>query len=263
MGRNVALPQGDIYPNGVPVGVINPLAQATAHIPGTFFKKSPGFESMRPGKHRLQKSFHGHGIHFTPHRFAQDMGAAGLPILVDTETAVHHADIAELPGSERLDDEGKTTRQEDRVLLAETGDMPTATESIAERHRHSVDLDGVRNLPSETKRFVRGVWLNPVDFLSDEVKKTPVKAVVMAGGITAIVYVIARDFERSYNRRKRRAGLAAAPAAAVETVGSTAATVVETPAKVVEKVADAVSQTAEAVADAVSGTTDAVADTTN
>lgn len=251
-GRNVAVPSGDLYPNGIPRTFADPVVQSTSHVPGTFFQESPGFESIRPGRNRLQKGYRGFGIHFTPQRYAEDVGQKGLPLMVETD-AVDSADIAELPGSERLDDAGKATAQEDRVLLAETGNAPTSLDTVAGRHAHTMDLDGIRD---EGQRWTRGLLLNPVDFLSDEYRRTPVKAVVIAGGIVSLVYVISRDFERSYNRRKRRAGIAAAPAAAVETTGTTAATVVETPVKVVKEVAEAVGDAAEdatkVVADAAS-----------
>lgn len=251
--RNAAIPSGDLYPNGVPRTLPNPAVQATTHVPGSYFQKSPGFETIRPGRHRLQKGFHGHGINFTPQRFAEDVGVDDLPLMVDEDTASKHADIAELPGSERLDDEGKTTAQEDRVYLAQHGEIDVATGTVEQRHRHTMDLDGIRD---ESVRWSSGLLRNPVDFISDEYAKTPVKAVIIASGIVAFVYVVSRDFERSYRRRKRRAGIAAAPAAAVETTGTTVAKVVEVPAKVVETVSDAVK-------DVVTDTTDAVADTTD
>lgn len=253
--RNVSVPSGDVYPNGVPVTRPDVFVQSTTHIGGSFFKSSPGFPSLRPGRHRLQKSYHGTGLHFTPQRFAEDVGQAGLPMLVEPD-AVDSADIAELPGSERLDDEGKTTA-DDRIYLAEGKDSEVAlTETVEERHSHTMDLDGIR---TESRRWTSGLLRNPVEFVSAEYGRTPVKAVVIASGIVAAVYVVARDFERSYNRRKRRAGIAAAPAAAVETSGSTAATVVEAPAKVVKEVAEAVSEGAEAVAEGLEDSSTAVA----
>lgn len=259
--NNVAIPQGTVYPNGVQPGTADRFVQSTLHVPGSLFRSSPGFHTVRPGRHRLQAAYKGHGIWFTPHRFAEDVGQGNSPLMVEAD-AYHHADVAELPGSERLDDEGKTTAQKDRMYVAQDDNMPAATHdsSVAENHRHTIDLDGVRTIPGEVTRYGRGLLLNPVSFLSGEYKRTPVKAIVLAGAIVTAVYVVSRDLERSYNRRKRRAGLAAAPAAAVETTGTTAAKVIETPAKVVEEVAEAVTEGAEAVADGITGTTNTVAD---
>lgn len=254
--RHIAIPQGDIYPMGVARVEPDPSVQSTVHVGGSFFQESPGFETIRPGRHRIQKGYRGFGIHFTPHRFAEDIGQAGLPLVVDSD-AVDAADIAELPGSERLDDEGKATREEDRILLAETGDAKVASGTVEERHAHTVDLDGVR---TESRRWTTGLLRNPVDFLSDEFERTPIKAVLIAGGIVSAVYVISRDFERSYGRRKRRAGLAAAPAATVETAGTTTAKVVTTPATIVKEVAEGVKETAEAVAETVEDATKVTAD---
>lgn len=252
--KSVAIPSGSIYPEGIGVTRPDGAVQSTTHIPGSFFQKSPGIVSMRPGKHRLQKGFHGHGIHFTPQRFAEDIGAEGLPLMVDPATASKHADIAELPGSERLDDEGAATREEDRILLAESDDLPTATKSVEARHAHSVDLTGVR---TESRRWGQGLLHNPVNFLSSEYRRTPVKAVAIAGLIVTAVNLVAREFERSYNRRKRSAGIAAAPVAATETVGATAATVVATPTKVVKEVAQGADEVAQAVAETIEDATGA------
>lgn len=254
--KSVAIPSGSVYPNGIGVTRPDGAVQSTAHIPGSFFQKSPGLASMRPGRHRLQKGYSGHGIHFTPQRFAEDMGAEGLPLMVDPATAGKHADIAELPGSERLDDDGAATREEDRVLLAESDDLPTATQSVEARHAHSMDLDGVR---TETRRWSQGLLRNPVDFLSSEYRRTPVKAVAIAGLIVTAVNLVSREFERSYNRRKRSAGIAAAPVAATETVGTTAATVVTAPAAVVKEVAQGVEEVAQAVGGTIEDATGAAA----
>lgn len=254
--RSIAIPSGDVYPNGVAQTRPDPAVQATTHVGGSFFQESPGFESIRPGRHRLQKGYRGFGIHFVPHRFAEDIGEGGLPLVVDAD-AVDAADIAELPGSERLDDEGKATAEEDRVLIAESGRAKVAPGSVEERHAHTMDLDGVR---TESRRWTTGLLKNPVDFLSDEFQRTPVKAVAIASLITAGVYVVTRDFERSFMRRKRRAGIAAAPAAAAETTGTTAATIIETPAKVVKEVASGVSEVAETVGETIEDATKTTAD---
>jgi len=216
--RNVAIPQGDIWPNGLQLDAPDSAVQSTAHIQGTFFKSSPGIPSIRIGKHRIQKTYHGLGHHFTPLRFAEDFGTKGLPTLV-SEKEASYGDVADLPGSGRLDDEGKTTAPEDRFYLAEHGDMPTGTESVQERHNPTLDLDGVR---TEAGRITRGFLRNPVDFLSGEYKKTPVKAIVMATGIVLAVNLLAGNVEREYKRRKRRSGAvgAAGGAAAAGTAGA-------------------------------------------
>lgn len=252
MGRNVAIPQGDVYPNGVPLGQTNLEVQRTVHVPGTFFQKSPGFASIRTGRHRLQKQFRT-GIHFVPHRFAEDVGTSERPLMVDPKEV---GDIADLPGSERLDDDGKTTAQEDRILLAEDETIEVAGKSVARRHAQTQDLWGIRNVDDEFKRYGRGLVRNPVEFLSDEFGRTPLKAVVMATAIVGVVYVISRDFERSINRRKRRSTVAATavavPAATVETAGTTVAQAAEAVSEGAEAVAEGVEQTTETVADAAS-----------
>lgn len=260
---NVAIPSGALFPNGVGIAVIDPAVQATTHRPGSFFQKSPGYQSVRPGRHRLQKGYRGIGINFTPHRFAEDLGQKDLPLMVDEDTASRHADIAELPGSERLDDEGKTTAQEDRILVATKGDAEVAAGTVEERHAHTMDVSGVRDHGKEIVRFSRGLLKNPVTFLSDEYQKTPVKAVVLAALITGAVFAFAGEIERNYNRRRRGRAFAAGAVggAVVETTGDKTAEVVETPGKAAEAVGDAVQKTTEAVGDAVEKTAEAVAET--
>lgn len=251
---NASIPQGDIYPNGLELDAPDRVVQTTTHVGGSFFKSSPGVPTIRSGRHRLQKNFHGLGIHFTPLRFAEDLGAAGLPLLIDERTP---GDVADLPGSERLDDEGKTTA-DDRVYLAEEGAAETSNESVGARHAHTADLDGIR---TETTRFARGLLRNPVDFLSDEYKKTPTKAVLMAAAICSGVYLLAREFEQSYNRRKRRSNsVAAAPAAAVEGTGGAAGAAAGGVGGVAAEIGEGIEEAVEAVAETIEDGTKAVAD---
>jgi hypothetical protein len=106
---NVAVPSGAVYPNGIEYDPADPVIQSTVRPEGTVFRSSPGYPSIRPGRFRYQASHHGQGIHFTPQRFAEDFGERGLPLMVDKTKAADFTDVADLPGSERLDDSGALT----------------------------------------------------------------------------------------------------------------------------------------------------------
>ena len=261
-GRNVAVPSGDIYPNGIYVSVPDPSVQATVHRAGTAFVKSPGFETVRIGRHKMQRGYHGGGIHFTPTRLAEDLGGIHGGInnaLVDVEAAKDHADIANVPGSELMDEHGHVS-QGNRILLAEEGAFKTEGDPNVARS-HEWDLGDVREIDDEFVRYGRGMLLNPVDFLSDEYEKTPVKAVVIAGIIVSIIYMVGTEFERSYRRRKRRTSAPqAAVGAAGATAGATAGTAIETPGEVVEEIGEGIAEATAAVAEAVEDVTGAIAD---
>lgn len=259
---NVAIPQGDIYPNGIQATALNPDVQATVRPVGHFFKKSPGYETIRPGRNRYQDAYHGQGIHFTPHRFAEDVGEYGsLPLMVDEETAVMHADIAELPGSERLDDAGKLTAEDAAqnrgVYMAEgTKAAPTGGRKLHTGNRTIADM-GDREPGRPISRAAYGMLRNPTDAFRDEYRDNPAVAVGVAGAIIGAIYYVSREFERGYRRRARAAAVgggvtgavapvAAAPAAAVDTAGAA----VSDAASVADQAATAAGDAAKAAASA-------------
>lgn len=249
-----AIPSGELFPNGILPSRVPAEVQATTMIPGSFFQPSSGFAGIRAGKNRFQDASRGWGYHFAPLLYAEDVGRSGHSLLVDPTSVEDDADVAELIGSGDLD------VQEMDVKLATPREPETAPDSVAERHRATLDLTGVRSIPGvlmdETRRIEvagRNIWHNPVKFISNEYQRTPLKAILLAAVITGGVYVVVRDFERSYRRRARRGVLGAAPAATVETTGSTAETIIETPVKAVAKVA-------QAAGDAVEGVTETVAE---
>lgn len=282
-GPNVALPQGDIYPNGITLVPPDPDVQATVRPEGGLFQKSAGYETIRSGKTRFQHS-HGAGIHFTPMRFAEDVGEYdSLPLLVDATTAVDHADLADLPGSGDLNDNGALTADQvaanEGVKMSETATMaPVAGEEVHAEHRSVPDM-GDREPGRPLTQGFHSLLRNPAGAFRDEYQKDPVIAVGVAGLIVGGVYFLAKEFERQFLNRNRSASrsggvsgavapVAAAPAAAVATSGGAvreAAQVASTAAteagKAASEAANAAGDVAEAAADAVEEVTDKVADT--
>jgi len=112
---------------------------------------------------------------------------------------------------------------------------------------------------------------NPIDAFRAEYAKNPAIALAAAAGLTGVVYMIARDFERSYRSRSRSAAsgggvvsdaapVAAAPAAAVDTSGNTVEKVADTAVAAGESVADAAGAVVETAAEAVEKVTETAAD---
>lgn len=281
MRPNVAIPQGDIYPNGVPVTPPNADVQATVRPAGTFFQKSPGYETIRPGKSVFQKGHHGLGIHFTPLRFAEDVQVMNnLPLLVDASTSADHTDIADLPGSEDLDAAGMLSPDavaaNKGVLMSEgTSAAPTGGKQM-HRGNHTLRDMGDREIGRPLSRFFNGVLHNPVGAFRDEYREDPVIAVGAAGLIVGLIYFISREMEGNYRRRSRGgngpvsgavAPVAAVPVAATDTAGSAikeSAEVANEAAtaagKAAEKAASAAGDVAEAAGDAVAEVAESVGD---
>lgn len=271
---NVAIAQGDFYPNGITPVVLNPDVQATVRPGGTFFRKSAGFEGIRPGKNRFQSAYHGLGINFTPMRFAEDVGEYdSLPLVVDEETSARHADIAELPGSGRLDDEGKLTADGTNggvKIGTSHRAAPTGGKELHAGNRTPIDMGDRSPSRPLSRAWAREVVTDPVRTFNSEYAEDPVKAVVIAGAIVGAIYYVTREFERSYRSRSARGGVAvigAAPAAAVATSGEAVkdATEVANQAATAaggaaQAAASAAGDAAEAAGKAAESVTDAVAD---
>lgn len=261
----VGIPSGAVYPDGLPLTEANPVIQASVRPEGSYFTKSAGYETIRPGKSRFQHN-KGMGIHFTASRYAEDLAMpATLPVMVDITTAPDHVDIADIPGSENLDMNGQAS-EEDRILVSEGNEMAPVGGAV--RHRGTKTLADMGD--REAHRPLSQVFHNladPVELFKQEYAKNPVMALGAAGVIVGVVYMVARDFERSYRSRSRsaRSGggvvtdaapVAAAPAAAVDTSGNVVEKAADTAAAAVESVADA----AGAVVETVGSTVEKVAD---
>lgn len=276
-GGNVAIPSGDIYPDGIPLVAANPDVQATVRPAGWMFRKSAGFETVRPGRTRFQDGFHGLGIHFTPMRYAEDLGeyqSGSLPLLVDKDKSYDHADIADLPGSDRLDDTGSLPARDAATnagpKLSEGNTFPTGSANVRESEglpRDMGDRDPSRPM---TRDFYNNALKNPIGLFRSEYQKDPLKSVAVAGAIVGIVYMVTRDFERAYRRRRGSSvvgSVGAVPAAATETAGATVADAAEVAnkaateaGKAASEAASAAGDVAKAAGDAVEKTTEAVAD---
>lgn len=267
---NVAIPSGAVYPDGLPLTEANPDVQASVRPEGSYFAKSVGYESIRPGRTLFQHN-KGQGIHFTVLRYAENVADPGsLPVMVDVTTAPDHVDVADLPGSGDLTIDGNLSDQEKRILMSESDSAAPVGGAV--RHR------GIKTLPDmgdrEPHRPLSQVFhglADPVALFRGEYAKNPLVAIGAAGAIVAVGYMIARDFERSYRSRNSsaRSGggivsdaapVAAAPAAAADTSGNVVVKAADAAASVVETAADATEAVVETAAEAVEKVTETAAD---
>jgi hypothetical protein len=205
------------------------------------------------------------GIHFTPQRFAEDVGEYDtLPLLVDAQTAADHADIADLPGSERLDDRGKLTAGDveanNGVKMAET--TQAAPQGSTTEHRGSKTLldMGDREPGRPMTREFYGLLRNPADAFRDEYAKNPLMAVGAAGVIVGAVYYVARELERNLRSRSRVAARGGGAAAAVAPVAAAPAAVADTAGGAVKDAAEVANQAATAAGDAAAAAASAAGD---
>lgn len=249
----VAIPAGTLYPSGLPVVVPREEVQATTRPQGGLFVSSAGFRTVRPGANRFQSGFHGLGIGFTPLRFAEDLSQydapGGIPAMVTQEQAQQHGDIADIPGSESLDSGGVSQDQESgRTLVAQGKGMPVH-DGVTDPHAplNTVpdmgDRSPGRPLTRQFYGFGRAFIRNPVSAFRSEYAQNHWVALAGASLILGGVYVVARDFERSYRGRRGRgvaSSAAAAPAAGVETAGREAARATEVAAEATAAAGEAV-----------------------
>lgn len=272
---NVSVPQGTLYPNGVGLVIPNADVQATVRPAGTMFRKSVGFESIRPGSSRFQDGHGGLGIHFTPHRYAEDVGqyqdVNGYPLMVEPGRT---ADVADLPNSDRLDDAGKLTAEDGNanrgVYITEGKGAPVGGNDVRESERVRPEM-GDREIGRPlTRSFWEGALRNPAGAFKSEYSDSPLVAVGVAGAIVGVVYMLSRDFERNYRSRRGSSAagaVAAAPAAAVATAGNQVKDAADVANDAATAAGDAAKAAASAAGDAASAAgkaaekvTDAVAD---
>lgn len=265
----VGIPSGAVYPDGLPLTEANPVIQASVRPEGSYFAKSAGYETIRPGRSRFQHN-KGMGIHFTALRYAEDVAMpASLPVMVDISTAPDHADIADLPGSENLTIDGQAS-EEDRVLLSEGNSMAPVGGAVRHRGTKTILDMGDREPHRPLSQIFHGMS-DPVELFRGEYARNPLVAIGAAGVIMGLAYMVARDFERSYRSRDRaaRSGggvvtdaapVAAAPAAAADTGGNVVVKAADSTVAVVEDAVEAVGATVEAAAKAVDDAAQTVAD---
>lgn len=268
---NVAIPSGDLFPNGIDVNLANPDVQATVRPMGWLFRPSAGYPTVRTGTHRIDLNHpQGNSIHFTPARFAEDLLHAtpggGPPAMVDVARAGDTADIADIPGSEYLDGEGKlpgALAAENRGPYVADSSGPAAGDVV--RHGGNVRRDMGDRDPGRpnTTAFYDRLAVNPVSMLRTEWQTNPLVAVLWGAALVAGGAMLVGNVERSYRGRSRGRGVAAtagaAPAAAAEGTGKSAAQATEAASTAVEAVATAAEKTVEAAGEAVEKTGEAVA----
>lgn len=267
---NVSVPQGTIFPDGVDASPANPVVQATVRPQGWFFRHSPGYETIRRGKTQLQHPG-GFGIHFAPIQLAENfLTGEGLVDTTDTYTA----DVADLPMSEDLDADGKLSAADVRanrgIYLADSDGAKTGILPHTERHQ-MVDMGDRDPGRPISRKTLDNYFRNPVNAFRDDYSENPWSAILVAGAIVGVVYMVSKDFEDAYRRRARGAGavgaVGAAPAAGVETAGEQvreAASVANSAAtaagEAAKEAAGAAGDAAEAAGKAAEEVADAVAD---
>lgn len=268
---NVAIPVGTIYPNGLPMTTPNPVIQQSVRPLGSFFAKSAGYATIRPGRSKFQDPKGYGGIQFTPARFAENLSMSKtLPILVDVSTAPDHVEIADIPGSVAIDVDGNLSDQEQRILAGNSDTSAPVGGMVQHRGSKTLPDMGDREPHRPLSQLAHGLS-NPVQLFRGEYQQNPLLAVGIAGGVIAIAYMIGRDFDRSYRTRSRSARrgggvlsdaapVAAAPAAAADTSGNVAVKAADAAAAVVETAADAVETVVETAASAVESVTETAAD---
>jgi hypothetical protein len=262
----VAIPQGTIYPDGLPLIAPDPGAQATVRPEGWFFRQSAGYHTIRPGGNRYDPNFFGPGIGFTPMRFAEDISAydtgKGLPPIVSQDDAFLHADISEIPGSGMLDSSGRISSADDvqanQGIFVGQGKRTPHHDGVSDIHlplftgHDEGDREPGRPL---TRMKWAQVLSNPLGAFREEYRHHPITAVgVAAAGIT-LAYMIGRDFENSYERRRGRGAVGAAAGAApaaTETAGTETSRATNVVAEVVEDTGKAVETVTSDIADAIS-----------
>jgi hypothetical protein len=191
---------------------------------------------------------------------------------VNPATASDIADIADLPGSEYLDDEGKLpgylASQNRGPYLA---DDPTRSPTGQAASGGTTLRDmGDRNPLRPLTRGFYGLAQNPVGMLRAEWQDSPGIAVLWAAGLLGVVYMLTNNVERSFRSRRGRglaATVGAAPAAAAagtgKSVGDTAEAAnaaLTNAGKAVETAVSAAGDAVQAAGDAVEKTADATAD---
>jgi hypothetical protein len=186
-----------------------------------------------------------------------------LPVMVDITTAPDHVDVADIPGSELVGPAGNLSDQEKRILLSESNSAAPVGGDVRHRGTKTLPDMGDREPHRPLSQIFHG-FSNPVEMFQSEYVKNPLVAVGAAGILIGAVYMVARDFERSYRSRKTAASkgggtvanaapVAAVPAAAADTSGNVAVKGADAVAATVEAGADAVENVTETAADAVTG----------
>lgn len=272
MEGSVAIPSGAVYPDGLDITTPDPTVQSSVRPEGTYFRRSVGYATIRPGRTRFQDN-KGRGIHFTPRRFAENVdNPQRLPLMVDATTAADHADIADIPGSENLTMDGQihpaSQASGQTVLMSEPADGPPSSTGKHMGLKTLPDM-GDREPHRPLSQIFHGLS-HPVELFKGEYSKDPLIALGGAALITAIAWSIGRDFERSYRTRERSASsgggisgtaapVAAAPAAVVDTAGNTVEKAAETAVEAVETVAEAAGNVVETAAETVENVTEQAA----
>lgn len=269
MFGNAAIPSGAVYPDGLDLTTADPFIQRSVRPEGSYFRRSAGYATIRPGRTRFQNN-KGRGIHFTPQRFAENVDQPHtLPLMVDSTTAEDHADVADLPGSENLTMDGNINPASGRtMLMSEPADSPPSSVGKHVGLRTLPDM-GDREPHRPLSQIFHGL-AHPVEMFKGEYAKDPLIAIGGAALITAVAWSIGRDFEQSYRSRERTASsgggvsgvaapVAAGPAAVVETAGEVVEQAASTAVAAVETVTEAAGEVVETAAETVEEVTDQAA----
>lgn len=263
----VAIPQGDIYPSGIPVVTPNAGVQSTVRPEKWLFHQSAGFHTIRPGRTKFQSGHYGPGHDFTPLRFAEDVSAfdnnKGLPPIVSQDDAFLHADLAEIPGSQFLTSDGRISSADD-VQANQGSKIGQGKETPHHDGRTDIhaplstvpDMGDRRADRPLTRQWLSAILHNPVGWFKDEWQTHPATAIAVAGVGISLAYMVGRDIDRQIDARRSNSGPAATAGAAAP---STVAAAGEQASRATDAAADAVKEAGEAVREATDAAADAVA----
>lgn len=259
VAANVAIAQGEIYPNGVDLSPANPDIQATVRPMGWLFQQSPGYPTVRQGPHKIDLAHpSGQSIHFTPVRLAEDLSQqsteSGPPAMIDVARASQTTDLADVPGSEFLDDEGRLPAWQAAgnmgPYLADSSGAPVS--DGVPRHGGNVGRDmGDR----EPERFLTAAWYdrlfrNPNVVLRDELRNDPVVTTIWAVIVVGAVGMFAGNVERALRGRRGRGVAATAGAVPAVAAEASTTTVKESATTVIKAAEESVKASEEVVKEA-------------
>lgn len=244
----VAIPQGDIYPSGLPVIPPDPNIQATSRPENWLFRQSAGFKTIRPGAHRYQDGYRGPGIGFTPMRFAEDISAYdnghGLPAIVDQDAAFEHADIADIPGSENLTSDGTLSEGYDGVKIGQGKEFHhhDGVSNIHAPHFTSPDMGDREPDRPLTRNWLDSILKNPVNAFRNEYATHPVTAILVASAGIAVAWNIGKEFERGAVRRGPASAAASTAGSTAQKGGNVASDLIQDAGNAVKSMADTVAE---------------------
>lgn len=223
--RNAStVPSGMLNPSGLAQDDVNAAVQSTTRPGGTLLQPSPGYDTIRLGKNRLQSN-RGFTGGFRPMTFAEDVGGTG-------------AALAVIPGDTAPIEASEWVGQGDGAVII--SDRPTeATSGFAEiLHEAYNTIPDMGDRTAERPRSVQH-WLGQARAMY---RHSPAVTVAAALGALMLVNIIARDVERSasgYRPRGVGSAVTDVPAAGAQAGGNVTSDVADQTSKSLRQIGEA------------------------